>query len=271
MDRFAELDRAARYRLFDYVGHPRGRARRRPHGLGRRDGPRDRRLARRPRREGRRPQGPALPPVRRRPLRRGAAADRRARSPSSTAPRSRARSASRSTRTSSRRSPRRARRRRASRGSSAGATASPPRSSRRRWSPASSTSSRTSGRATTSRSASSTTSRTPRCRFDAELDIEPDDVTRAVFFGLGSDGTVGANKNSIKILGEETDGFAQGYFVYDSKKSGAVTVSHLRFGPRPIRSAYLVRRAGFVACHQFELARPLRRARAARARARRSS
>ena len=89
--------------------------------------------------------------------------------------------------------------------------------------------------------------------FDAELDIEKDDVHRAVFFGLGSDGTVGANKNTVKILGEETDAFAQAYFVYDSKKSGAVTVSHLRFSPRPIRSAYLVRRAGFVACHQFGL------------------
>jgi len=88
--------------------------------------------------------------------------------------------------------------------------------------------------------------------FDADLDIEPDDVSRAIFYGLGSDGTVGANKNSIKILGEETDGFVQGYFVYDSKKSGAVTISHLRFGPRPIRSAYLVHRADFVACHQFE-------------------
>jgi len=88
--------------------------------------------------------------------------------------------------------------------------------------------------------------------YDADLDIEPDDVTRSVFYGLGSDGTVGANKNSIKILGEETSGYAQGYFVYDSKKAGAVTISHLRFGPRPIRSAYLVRRADFVACHQFE-------------------
>jgi pyruvate-ferredoxin/flavodoxin oxidoreductase len=86
---------------------------------------------------------------------------------------------------------------------------------------------------------------------DATLDIEPDDVVRAVFFGLGSDGTVGANKNSIKIIGEETPNHAQGYFVYDSKKSGAVTISHLRFGPRPIRSSYLVRRASFVACHQF--------------------
>ena len=74
---------------------------------------------------------------------------------------------------------------------------------------------------------------------------------RAVFFGLGADGTVGANKNSIKIIGEETDNWAQGYFVYDSKKSGAVTISHLRFGPAPIRAPYLVSRASFVACHQF--------------------
>jgi pyruvate-ferredoxin/flavodoxin oxidoreductase len=87
--------------------------------------------------------------------------------------------------------------------------------------------------------------------YDLDLDIEPDDVTRAVFFGLGADGTVGANKNSIKIIGEETPNFAQGYFVYDSKKSGAITTSHLRFGPRPIRSAYLIKRASFVACHQF--------------------
>src|SRR5690606_23952177 len=86
---------------------------------------------------------------------------------------------------------------------------------------------------------------------DPDFDIEPADVTRAVFWGLGSDGTVGANKNSIKIIGEETDFYAQGYFVYDSKKSGARTISHLRFGPRPIRSAYLIRRAGFVAVHQF--------------------
>jgi pyruvate-ferredoxin/flavodoxin oxidoreductase len=84
-----------------------------------------------------------------------------------------------------------------------------------------------------------------------EIDVEPEDVSRAVFFGLGADGTVGANKNSIKIIGEETDNYAQGYFVYDSKKSGAVTVSHLRFGPRPIRSPYLIRSANFVGCHQF--------------------
>ncbi|MGZ6988921.1 MAG: 2-oxoacid:acceptor oxidoreductase family protein, partial [Thermoanaerobaculia bacterium] len=86
--------------------------------------------------------------------------------------------------------------------------------------------------------------------WDAEFDIEPPDTVRALFYGLGADGTVGANKNSIKIIGEETDNFAQGYFVYDSKKSGAVTVSHLRFGPKPIHSAYLVTRANFIACHQ---------------------
>jgi pyruvate-ferredoxin/flavodoxin oxidoreductase len=87
--------------------------------------------------------------------------------------------------------------------------------------------------------------------FDADFDIESGDVMRAVFFGLGADGTVGANKNSIKIIGEETENFAQGYFVYDSKKSGAMTISHLRFGPRPIHAPYLIRSANFVACHQF--------------------
>jgi pyruvate-ferredoxin/flavodoxin oxidoreductase len=86
--------------------------------------------------------------------------------------------------------------------------------------------------------------------YDAEFSTEPESVVRALFYGLGADGTVGANKNSIKIIGEETDNFAQGYFVYDSKKSGSITTSHLRFGPRPIRSAYLVTKANFVACHQ---------------------
>ena len=77
-------------------------------------------------------------------------------------------------------------------------------------------------------------------------------VTNAMFFGLGADGTVGANKNSIKIIGEETDFYAQGYFVYDSKKSGSRTISHLRFGPNPIHSPYLIQKASFVACHQYE-------------------
>ena len=88
--------------------------------------------------------------------------------------------------------------------------------------------------------------------YDASLDIEPPETVRAIFFGLGSDGTVGANKNTIKILGDEGL-HAQGYFVYDSKKSGSQTVSHLRFGPKPIRAPYLVQRAGFVGCHQFGL------------------
>ena len=89
--------------------------------------------------------------------------------------------------------------------------------------------------------------------FDRNFSIEPDDVVRVQFFGLGSDGTVGANKESIKIIGENTDCFAQGYFVYDSKKSGAMTISHLRFGPRPIRSTYLINNANFLACHQPSL------------------
>jgi len=86
--------------------------------------------------------------------------------------------------------------------------------------------------------------------YDPSFSTEPDNVTRAVFYGLGADGTVGANKNSIKIIGENTDNYAQGYFVYDSKKSGGMTVSHLRFGPKPIRSSYLISQANFVACHQ---------------------
>jgi pyruvate-ferredoxin/flavodoxin oxidoreductase len=89
--------------------------------------------------------------------------------------------------------------------------------------------------------------------YDATLDIEPADTVRAVFFGLGSDGTVGANKNTIKILGDEEGLNAQGYFVYDSKKSGSQTVSHLRFGQRPIRAPYLVSKASFIGCHQFGL------------------
>jgi pyruvate-ferredoxin/flavodoxin oxidoreductase len=86
---------------------------------------------------------------------------------------------------------------------------------------------------------------------DPAFTTEPDDVVRAVFYGLGADGTVSANKSSVKIIGDSTDLYAQGYFVYDSKKSGTMTTSHVRFGPRPIRSSYLISRANFVACHQF--------------------
>ena len=88
--------------------------------------------------------------------------------------------------------------------------------------------------------------------WDPSFRTKAEDVSTSLFYGLGADGTVGANKNSIKIIGQETEQFVQGYFVYDSKKSGAITVSHLRSSPRPIRSAYLIDRANFVACHQFE-------------------
>jgi pyruvate-ferredoxin/flavodoxin oxidoreductase len=87
--------------------------------------------------------------------------------------------------------------------------------------------------------------------YDPAFSIEDNETVRCMFWGLGSDGTVGANKNAIKIIGDETQHYAQGYFVYDSKKSGSVTVSHLRFGPHPIRASYLIERANFVACHQF--------------------
>ena len=140
---------------------------------------------------------------------------------------------------------------RGSPGSSAGGTACPPRSSRRPW---------------PSRSSTSSARPEPKRHFtvgivddvthlslkhDPAFSTERDDVIRAVFYGFGSDGTVGANKNSVKIIGENTPLYAQGYFVYDSKKSGSTTVSHLRFSPRPIRSSYLIERANFVACHQF--------------------
>jgi pyruvate-ferredoxin/flavodoxin oxidoreductase len=86
---------------------------------------------------------------------------------------------------------------------------------------------------------------------DASYSTEDAKTVRALFYGLGADGTVGANKNSVKIIGEETPNYAQGYFVYDSKKSGSMTTSHLRFGPNAIRSTYLISRANFVACHQY--------------------
>ncbi|HET7347978.1 MAG TPA: pyruvate:ferredoxin (flavodoxin) oxidoreductase, partial [Acidobacteriaceae bacterium] len=89
-------------------------------------------------------------------------------------------------------------------------------------------------------------------KWDESFSTENPKTVRALFYGLGSDGTVGANKNSIKIIGSETDNYAQGYFVYDSKKSGSLTTSHLRFGPESIRSTYLISRANFIACHQFE-------------------
>jgi pyruvate-ferredoxin/flavodoxin oxidoreductase len=87
--------------------------------------------------------------------------------------------------------------------------------------------------------------------YDKTFSIEPDEMFRALFYGLGSDGTVGANKNSIKIIGENTPNYAQGYFVYDSKKSGSITTSHLRFGPHEIRSSYLITSAQFIGCHHW--------------------
>ena len=87
---------------------------------------------------------------------------------------------------------------------------------------------------------------------DPAFNVDPPDIVQAVFYGLGADGTVGANKNSVKIIAEDAKLYAQGYFVYDSHKSGAQTVSHLRFGPRPIHAPYLIQCAGFVACHQFQ-------------------
>ena len=87
--------------------------------------------------------------------------------------------------------------------------------------------------------------------FDPSFSVEGPEVVRCMFYGLGADGTVGANHNSIRIIGEETPNYAQGYFHYDSRKSGTLTTSHLRFGPKPIRSSYLISSANFVACHQW--------------------
>ena len=136
------------------------------------------------------------------------------------------------------------------RGLSGGATASRPRSSPRRWSRGCSTISRRHHRGTTSRSVSKTMSRRPASNTTRFI-TEAAGVVGCIFYGLGADGTVGANKNSIKIIGEQTPGYAQG-FSYDSKKSGSRTTSHLRFGPQPIRSTYPQQRAQFIACHQFQ-------------------
>jgi pyruvate-ferredoxin/flavodoxin oxidoreductase len=233
---------------------PRGRAGRGADGLGRRRGRGDRRGARRAAGSGRRAQGPPLPPVPRRRASRGPARrgppHRRA-GPHQGARRGRGAAAHRRAGGSPRRSWRGGWTPRTCRASSAAGTGCRPRSSPRRWSPA----------------CSPRWPPTPRRRrFTVgihddvtNLSLPPTTTSRsrgegdvaAVFYGLGSDGTVGANKNTVKIVGEHTDLHAQGYFVYDSKKSGAVTVSHLRFSPEPIRSTYLIDAADFVACHQF--------------------
>ena len=246
------------YHLVDYHGAPDAERVDRRHGLGGRCGRGDRRRAGGRRREGRHAAHPALPPVPGRRGRRGPAAGPFAPSPCSTGPRSRARSASRSI----------------SRWSSALVEAmdgdAPPFAAM--------------PRVIGGRYGLSSKEVTPsmiKPVFDELAAERPrrhftvgiyDDVTnlslpidaafrhprpagevQALFFGLGSDGTVGANKASVKIIGEGTDLYAQGYFVYDSKKSGSMTTSHLRFGPEPIRSTYLVDDADFVACHQFGL------------------
>ena len=255
------------YHLFDYVGAPDAERVIVMMGSGAESGAGDGRAPERARREGRRAQGAPVPAVRRRALRRGAARRRSKPSPCSTAPRSRAASASRSTWTWSPRSTE-ARRRRAPvrrcRASSAAATAL----SSKEFTPAMVEGvfdelRKADARRTTSPSASTTTSPTPAWTTIPTSPPRPPSTVRAVFYGLGADGTVGANKNSIKIIGEETDNYAQGYFVYDSKKSGSITISHLRFGPQPIRSSYLISKANFVACHQFVVPGAHRHARSA--------
>ena len=202
----------------------RRRARDRAHGLRRRGGRGDGRVPGRPRREGGRAQGAALPAVLGRALPRRAARDRAGASPCWTAPRSPAASASRCTWTWWRRWPRpwprAARRSTRCRASSAGATACRPRSSRRPWSRPSSTSWRRRSRKNHFTVGIHDDVTHTSLAYDPAFSTEDPDTVRAVFYGLGADGTVGANKNSIKIIGEETDNYAQGYFVYDSKKSG---------------------------------------------------
>ena len=113
-------------------------------------------------------------------------------------------------------------------------------------------------RRTTSPWASWTTSPALPCKLGPTIDASPEGTVSCMFYGLGSDGTVGANKNSIKIIGDHTDKYVQAYFAYDSKKSGGITVSHLRFGDTPIRSTYLIDSADFIACHNPSLRHQVR-------------
>ena len=179
-------------------------------------------------------------------------------SPRWTARKSRAPTASHCSWTCSRRWPKAAAR---CRGSSAAGTACRARSSRQPWCAPCSTSWRARRPSLASPSGSSMTSPGCRCPVKSEHDIEHQGVFQGVFWGLGSDGTVGANKSTIKIIGENTERFAQGYFVYDSKKSGAVTVSHLRFGPNQIHSPYLIRALRLRSLPSVRAPRPLRRTR----------
>ncbi len=182
----------------------------------------------------------------------GAARDGPAASRCWTAPRSRARLASRCTRTWSPRWWKRWQRSTMPQGDWRPLRPVAPRNSRRRWCWRSSTNWRRPSRKRHFTVGIVDDVTHLSLKYDAADRREADDVIRAVFYGLGSDGTVGASKNSVKIVGENTPMYAQGYFVYDSKKAGSVTVSHLRFSPRPINSTYLIDRANFVACHQFD-------------------
>ena len=248
----------------------RGRARDRDDGLRRGDGARSGRLPGREGREGRRAQGPPVPAVLHRALRRGAAEDRQGASRCWTAPRSRAPSASRSTMdvvTAAREA----------RDAGELAVCAGPVVVGGRYGLSSKEFTPAMVKAVFDELKKPTSPRTTSRRhqrrrdaplaadYDADFDIEPDDVSRAVFFGLGADGTVGANKNSIKIIGEETTNYAQGYFVYDSKKSGAMTISHLRFGPEPIRSRYLIQQRQLRRLPPVRVPRQDRRARRSRA------
>ena len=254
MDKFAKIV-GRQYHLFDYVGAPDAERVIILMGSGAEACRRDRGIPDGARRKGRRAQGPPVPAVLGRAISSPLCPPPSRPSPCWTAPRSPAATgeplymdvvtaiseALSTGKLPFKPSPR----------SSAAATASPRRNSRRPWSRASST---------------KLAKPHPKNHFtvgiiddvthtsldyDPEFSTEDPKTVRALFYGLGADGTVGANKNSIKIIGEDTDNYAQGYFVYDSKKSGAVTISHLRFGPKPIRSTYLITKANFVACHQF--------------------
>ncbi len=252
MDRFAKIA-GRQYKLFEYVGAPDAERVDHSHGLRLRCRRRDRELPGRPGRKGRRPQGPLVPSLLRRALPCRASAPPCAPSPCSTAPRNPAPSANRSTRrvlTALAES------------LAAGKIAAMPRIVGGRYGLSSKEFTPAMVKAVfdnlakprptiTSPSASTTIVTHTSLAFDPKFSTEDPDTVRALFYGLGADGTVGANKNSIKIIGEDTENYAQGYFVYDSKKSGSITTSHLRFGPKPIRSSYLITRANFVACHQF--------------------
>ena len=222
----------------------RRRARDRAHGVGGGDGPRDGRLPDGPGREGGGAEGPAVPALQRRALRRGAAQD--GQEPGRARPHQGAGVGRRAA------LPRRGERGGRDRPGRQGHRG-PLRSLQQGVHPG-----HGQGRVRRAGEAGAQEPlhrRHQRRRHPHQPGVRPGlhhrarDVYRALFYGLGSDGTVGANKNSIKIIGDDTDNYVQGYFVYDSKKAGVLTVSHLRFGPQPIRSAYLVNKADFIACH----------------------